>query len=189
MALDPSQPWHLQLMGRAIDGGPLQGPMAPVGARVFLQPGSFSNEGCGLGLTNQALVPLPAELFRSSWLLEAYELWNRPEGGQCLHQLQLSQPLLLHELRLEALPPCAIQPQLERQPWFNVSTLERNPCPAWAERVHLYQDPGQPFQATAVIYLDNKKRVAAAELFNPELRRPAREEHSTLRRCWIQYLY
>lgn len=176
-------------MGRPINGGPIQGPMAAIGSRVFLQPGSFSNEGCGLGLTNQALVPLPAELFRSPWLLEAYGFWDRPEGGQCFDQLQLCQPLLLQELWLEALPPCAIQPQLERQPWFAVSKLERNPCPAWAERVHLYQDPGQPFQATAVVYLDNHERVAAAELFNAQLRRPSREEHSIVRRCWIQYLY
>jgi hypothetical protein len=190
MTIDPQQPWHLQLMGRPMDGGPLIGKPRPLGDRLFLQPGSFADEGTGLGLTNHGQIPLPAGLYRSPWLLEGYQLWDQPEGGELACELRINQALLLHEQRLEAIPPCAIQPAAAAQPAFAVSTLERNPCPAWAERIHLYQAPGKPFEATAVIYLDKEGRVAAAELFHVPLRPLGRDAgYQIARRCWIQYSY
>lgn len=173
-----------------MDGGPLVGRPRPLADRLFLQPGAFADEGAGLGLTNHGLIPLASELFRSPWLLEGYQLWDQPEGGQLACDLRITQPFLLHQQPLEAIPPCSIHPAVRAQPAFAVSTMERNPCPAWAERIHLYQAPGKPFEATAVIYLDRDSKVAAAELFHVPLRPLGRESNYQMaRRCWIQFNY
>lgn len=190
MTIDHRKPWHLQLLGRPMDGGPLNGLPRPLGERVFLQPGALADEGSGLGLTNHGLIPLPAAFFRAPWLLEGYQFWDGPAGGRLACELQISQPLLLHQQRLEAIPPWSIQPYAAAQPAFSVSTFERNPCPGWAERIHLYQVPGQPFEASAVIYTDTQGLVAAAELFHVSLRTLAKGgEYQSVKRCWIKYTY
>jgi hypothetical protein len=190
MTLDHNRPWHLQLLGRPMDGGPLLGRPQPLGDRLFLLPGTFTDEGTGLGLTNHALIPLPSRLFRSPWLLAGYELWDQPEGGSPAAQLQIAQPLPLHEQRLEAIPPCSIQMAAANQPAFAVSTLARNPCPGWSERIHLYQSAGKPFEATSVVYIDKEGRIAAVELFHVLLRPMGRDvDYQEARRCWVQYTY
>lgn len=190
MSLDGNQIWHLQLVGRRTDHDQQQGQPRPIGSRFFLQPGTLTDAGTGLGLTNQTAVPLPPEALGCPWMLEGYELWNLPEGGERASWLPLVQPQLIHQPLLEALPPCAIQPDHDRQPCFELSRVDRNPCPAWAERVHLYQNPGKPFEATAIAYLNVQGQVAAAELFQVPLR--SAEHDGALvpqRRAWIRFSY
>lgn len=190
MTVDLHQPWHLQLLGRPIDGGPWSGPPRPIGQRVYLQPGTIADDGDGLGPTNHGLIPLEPALFCMPTLLEGYQLYEHPDGNAIAAEWRIGQQLLLNDQRLEAIPPCAIQLNRTRQPAFAVSALERNPCPAWAERIHLYQSPGKPFEATAVIYLNSDLQVAAAELFHVALRPLGRSgDYQPTRRVWIQYSY
>lgn len=189
MTIDGNRGWYLQLAGRA-QGEDENSKPRPIGQRCFLQPGTFQDDGCGLGYTNRDLVPLPADLLGGQWLLEGYELWDAPEGGEKAARWRISQPMLMHHLQLEALPPCALQLGLEEQPAFALSTMERNPCPAWSERIHLYQVPGKPFETSAVIYLNGNHQIAAAELFNIPLRAPVDSRGMVVfRRCWIRFTY
>lgn len=185
--IDGNQGWYLQCAGRLVDENQTVRPR-PIGRRVFLQPGTLLDDGSGLGLTNHDLISLPADLLGSQWLLEAYQLWDEPDGGQVAGEWLLNQPVLMHHLQLEALPPCAFQPALQRQPRFELRTTERNPCPGWSERIHLYNVPGKPFEASAIIYLNGNRQVAAAELFNISLRETV-ESMQVFPRRWIQFTY
>lgn len=190
MTLNLQQPWHLQLLGRLIDGGPWSGPPLPIGPRLYLQPGTIADDWDGLGPTNRNLIPLEPALFRMPTLLQGYQLCEHPNGGVIAAEWRISQQLLLHEQRLEAIPPCAIQLNSHCQPAFAVSALERNPCPAWAERIHLYQLPGKPFEASAVIYLNTGLQVAAAELFHVPLRPLGRSgDYQLTKRVWVHFSY
>jgi hypothetical protein len=189
MTIDGNRGWYLQLAGRG-QGEEQHGRPRPIGQRLFLQPGTLQDDGSGLGSTNRDLIPLPPDLLGVQWLAEGYELWDAPEGGEMVARWRISQPMLMHHLQLEALPPCAIQVGLEEQPGFALSTMERNPCPGWSERIHLYQVPGKPFEASAVIYLNGDRQIASAELFNTYLRTPSPDRGKALsRRCWIRFTY
>ena len=189
MTIDGNRGWYLQLAGRG-QGEEQHGRPRPIGQRLFLQPGTLQDDGSGLGSTNRDLIPLPPDLLGVQWLAEGYELWDAPEGGEMVARWRISQPMLMHHLQLEALPPCAIQVGLEQQPGFALSTMERNPCPGWSERIHLYQVPGKPFEASAVIYLNGIHQIAAAELFNISLRAPVDNCGKVVfRRCWIRFTY
>ena len=190
MSLDGNQIWHLQLVGRLTDHDQQQGPPQPIGPRIFLQPGTLTDCGTGLGLTNQTAVSLPPEALTHSWMLEGYELWSFPDGGERVGWLPLVLPLLIHQPLFEALPPSGIQPDRNRQPCFDLSRVDRNPCPAWAERVHLYQNPGKPFEASAIVYLNALGQIAAAELFQVPLRSAIHDGALVpQRRAWIRFSY
>jgi hypothetical protein len=187
--LDCRQAWHLQLLGRPIDGGPLIGRPRPLGQRIFLPEGTFADAGRGLGITNRDLILLPGDWFRLPWLLEGYEIWDEHAGGNLMKRLELVQPVSLHQQAMEALPPCSIRLDALRQSAFSVNSLSRNPCPAWSERIHLYQCADRPFDVTSVIYLGRDGQIAAAELFNVMLRPLKGEtEPQMAPRCWVQYM-
>lgn len=190
MGLDGSQIWHLQLVGRWTDHDQQQGPPRPIGPRIFLQPGTLTDSGNGLGFTNQTALPLPAETLVDPWLLEGYGLWDSPDAGAQVHWLPLVQPQLIHRPLMELLPPCAIQPDRDRQPTFELSRLDRNPCPNWSERVHLYHNAGKPFEVSAVIYLNGQGQIAAAELSQVPIR-SAQHDNALVpqRRAWIRFLW
>lgn len=181
---------HLQLVGRVVHDGAATIP-GPIGARIFLHTGSFSAGEDGLEQPhNLELITLPSELLDGPWLLQAYQLWNHPLDGELLLELPLVEPLLIERLLIPGLPPCAIQPSRQRQPLFSISTQARNPCPGWSERIHLYQEPGKPFEATAVLFRDSAGDVAAAELFRVPLRyQPPRVDSFQRTHCWVQYRY
>lgn len=188
MTIDGNRIWHLQLVGRLADHEHQHGSPQPIGSRIFLQPGTLLDAGFGLGFTHQACLPLPADLPAGPWMLEAYQCWDAPEGGTMACELRLIQPLLMHRPLLEALPPCAIQLGRDRQPVFELCRVDLNPCPGWSERIHLYQHPGKPFETSAVIYLNGKGEIAAAELFQVSLRSPEHEwALVTQRRSWIRF--
>lgn len=190
MTINLQQPWHLQLLGRLIDGRSWNGPPQPIGPPLFLQPGTIYDGGDGLGPTNHGLIPLEPGLFRVPILLQGYQLHKHPDAGIIGAELRIGQELLLNEQRLEAIPPCAIQLNSQHQPAFAVSLLGRNPCPAWEERIHFYHAPGKPFEATAVIYLNAERQVAAAELFHVSLRPLLHDgDYEPSRRVWVQYSY
>jgi hypothetical protein len=189
MTIDGKNSWYLQLAGRTQAEDQNSRPR-PIGKRISLNAGTFQDHGCALGHTNRDQIPLPMDLLRGQWLLEGYELWDALEGGEMAMRWRVSQPMLMHHLQLEALPPCALQLGLKEQPAFALSTMERNPCPAWSERIHLYQVPGKPFEASAVIYLNGNKQIASAEMFNIPLRAPVDSRGMVVfRRCWIRYTY
>lgn len=174
---------HLQVIGRwAGDGG--LGPLEPLGPRVFLQAGTFTEASDALGVVNLDPVPLPEVLLGQRWILHAYELWDHPDCGEKIETLRLSYGQEMTQLRYVSLPPCAIRPQQEVQPLFELGLQERNPCPGWTQRVHLYRMPNEPFTSTAVIYMDKREQIAAAELFAV----PLRYYHAGVaRRCWIRF--
>lgn len=187
--IDSNRGWYLQCSGYLLEENQ-SGRPRPIGSRVFLQPGTLVDDGTGLGLTNHDLISLPVDLLGSQWLLQAYQLWDGPEGGEMAGEWRLNQPVLMHHLQLQSLPPCAIQPGLQRQPAFELRTTERNPCPGWSERIHLYNVPGKPFEASAIIYLNGSRQIAAAELFNISLRSAVDSQGMQLvRRCWIQFTH
>lgn len=178
-------PLHLQLVGSGVDLIAI--PPAPLGARVFLQPGAFAAASEGLPPMNLEAIPLPEELLRSQLLLRGYQLWTAPEGGELVFQSPLPDALLLSDLPISCLPPCTIQPQRPVQPLFRVLLNERSPAPGWSERVFLYRKPSKPFEASAVLYLDGTRQVAAVELFDQPLR-PGRGRAPFVRRCWVSIL-
>lgn len=184
--LDPSTSYHLQLCGRPCTGDGDEGPAQPIGQRIFLQAGTIADLQDGLGLTNRIALPMPPELLDSRWLLEAYELYAQPADGQLLQRLRVADQHLINRPRMPFLPPGAIQPTQDRQPLFHHWQLERNPCPGWLERVHLYQLPGKPFEANAVLYLDQRLQIAAAELFHVPLRHDSGQVNSA-RRVWVHF--
>ena len=181
---------HLQLFGQLANSDIHYGPPAPIGARVFLQPGVFALVDQLLGPVNRALIALPADLIDSTFILRRYQLYDAPDGGCLLHDLPLVQPLHLERPNLPALPPGAIRLDRDPQPTFSLPQKERNPCPGWSERIHLYEFPGKPFEASAVLYLDRAGMVAAAELFAVQLRRwrPGSTQQGP-QRCWVQYQF
>jgi hypothetical protein len=187
-----TSPFHLQLYGQLAsdDGHCGYGPPAPIGLRTFLQPGTFSLVDELLGPTNRSMIPLPPDLIDRTFILRRYQFFSAPDGGQLLHDLPLVEPLSLEQPNLPALPPGAIRLDRDRQPIFTMPQKERNPCPGWAERIHLYENPGSPFETSAVLYLNQDQSVAAAELFNVQLRRwrPG-VGNQQARRCWIQFTY
>lgn len=190
MTLDGNQIWHLQLVGRWTDHDQQNGRPRSIGPRIFLQPGTLTDTGNGLGFTNQTALALPAEALVNPWLLEGYELWDSPDRGAQVICMPLVQPQLIHRPQMELLPPCAIQPDRDRQPSFELSRIDRNPCPGWSERIHLYQNPGKPFDASAVVYLNGQGQIAAAELFQVPLR--SGQHDGALvpqRRAWIRFSY
>jgi hypothetical protein len=180
---------HLQLIGQPTEGDHF-GPPAPLGSRVFLMAGTFAVEDEHLGPVNLSLIPIPQELLEQVFLLRGYQIWSHPEDGELQYDLPLAQPMLMERPNLPCLPPCAIGLHRDLQPLMQFPQQELNPCPGWKERIHLYQKPAKPFEATAVIYLDAQLQVAAAELFDPPLRqwRPG-VPNQRQRRCWIKYLY
>lgn len=184
--LNPQQPLHLQICGRHCDGTAQQGPPQALGPRVFLQSGSLRDEEDGLGQINRTAIPLPAALTDGRWLVEAFQLWTLPTGGELLLELPLVDQLLLNRPALQFLPPGAIQLAQQRQPLWCHWPQERNPAPGWEQRVHLYQLPGKPFQATAVLYLDGLQRIVAAELFDMPIRL-SRGQIEPARRIWVQF--
>lgn len=190
MSVDGNQIWHLQLVGRWTDHDQQQGRPRPIGPRIFLQPGTLTDGGNGLGFTNQTALALPADALVKPWMLEGYELWDGPDRGAQVIWMPLVQPQLIHRPVMELLPPCALQPDRDRQPTFELSRVDRNPCPGWSERVHLYQNPGKPFEASAVVYLNGQGQIAAAELFQVPLR-SAQHEGALVpqRRAWIRFSY
>lgn len=190
MSLDGNQTLHLQLVGRLTDQGEQHGRPRAIGPRIFLQPGTLADGGNGLGFTNQTALTLPADVLVTPWMLEGYELWDGPDRGAQVLWMPLVQPQLIHRPVMELLPPCALQPDRDRQPTFELSRVDRHPCPGWSERVHLYQNPGKPFEASAVVYLNGQGEIAAAELFQMPLR--SSQHDGALvpqRRVWIQFSY
>lgn len=183
---DSNASYHLQLSGRPCTGEAAIGPAMPLGDRVFLQGGCLADHHDGLGATNRALIPLPTDLLTGRWLVEAYELYSEPSGGEPLLILPLGDQLLLERPRLPCLPPGAIQPAQAQQPLFHPWRLERNPCPGWAERIHLYQRPEKPFETTAVLYLNQGHTIAAAELLQVPLMQDD-GSLATARRVWINF--
>lgn len=181
---------HLQLVGRVVCDGAAASP-GPMGQRIFLQAGTFSVGEEGLDQPhNLSLINLPAELLDGPWLLQSYQLWSHPQGGELLLELPLVEPMLIERLLIPGLPPCAVQPTRRRQPLFSISTQARNPCPGWTERIHLYQEPGKPFEASAVLFRDAAGDIAAAELFRVALRyQPPRADSYQRTHCWVQYRY
>lgn len=184
--LDSSACYHLQLTGRPCTGEAAIGPATPLGDRVFLQGGSLADLHDGLGPTNRSAIALPCSLLTGRWLIETYELYSQPSGGMPLLRLPLGDQLVLDRPRLPVLPPGAIQPAESYQPLFSQWRLERNPCPGWAERVHLYQRPGKPFEANAVVYLNQAHMIAAAELLHCPLIQ-ADGSLAPARRVWINF--
>lgn len=184
--LDPQQPTHLQICGRHCDGLAQTGPAHAIGERIYLQSGTLRDEEDSLGPVNRSALALPASLLDGRWLVESYQLWNQPSGGDLLLELPLGDQLVLHRPALPFLPPGALQLQRRRQPIWNPWPHERNPAPGWEQRVHLYQLPGKPFQATSVIYLDGQQRIAAAELFDIPVRN-SRGQIEPARRVWVGF--
>lgn len=182
---DTTSSYYLQLMGRPCTGEAHLTPAQPIGEQVFLQSGAITDEQDGLGLTNRSVLPLPASLLQGGWLIEAYALHD-PSGGAPVHYLTLTEALLLKQPRLPLIPPGALQPALHDQPVFHHWLMERNPCPGWAERVHIYQHPGKPFEASAILYLNPAQQIAAAELFQAPLVH-IDGSHGLARRIWVHF--
>lgn len=178
--------YHLQLAGRPCTGEAAVGPAMPVAPRIFLQGGSLADQQDGLGATNRSPISLPPDLLTGRWLIEAYELYSSPESGVPVAVLPLAEQLLLDHPQLPVLPPGAIQPERRWQPVFQHWRLERNPCPGWEQRIHLYQLPGKPFDTTAVLYLDSDQRIAAAKLLHiPMLQKDG--SLAPCRRVWVSF--
>jgi hypothetical protein len=177
----------LELQGRWVDSDAIA-PEASIGPRILLPPGSFSNENEALGLVNINPVPLDDQLLASPWILYRYVLYPaNDETGQRGDEtiaLDLSYGMLVDRPIYDAIPPGAIQPMSASQPLFtmNPSTMQRNPCPGYKERVYLYCTPGQPFQASAVLYTDISGSIASVELFDQKLRKL---NSDYMRRCWV----
>lgn len=183
---DANTSHYLQFMGRPCTGAAHVGASQPIGERLFLQCGTISDQHDGLGLTNRGALPLPEVLLQGRWLIEAYAFYDQPTGGQALHHLPLCQALLLNTPRLPLLPPGALQPGRPRQPRFHHWLLERNPCLGWRERIHLYQQPGKPFEATSILYLNQTLQITAAELFHAPLLQDD-GSRAIARRAWVQF--
>jgi hypothetical protein len=156
----------LELQGRWVDSDAIA-PEASIGPRILLPPGSFSNENEALGLVN--INPANDE--------------TGQRGDETI-ALDLSYGMLVDRPIYDAIPPGAIQPMSASQPLFtmNPSTMQRNPCPGYKERVYLYCTPGQPFQASAVLYTDISGSIASVELFDQKLRKL---NSDYMRRCWV----
>lgn len=183
--IDLSRHWHLQLTGRLVFG---DSNSRSIGTRLFLQPGVFSISPEGLGITHQRSIPLPLDILSChDWLLDGYQFWDAPEGGTMHLELKLHQLMHLRTC-LDALPPFLIRLDRRQQPSFYVGFHERNPCPGWIERVHVYQKPESPFEATAVAYIDGRGDIASAELFNVGVRLPSQGGATAYkRRLWVGY--
>lgn len=157
----------------------------PFGAAIEVPAGLFSDPDHQLGVINLERIELPEEALTASWLLCGYELSRAGKRKEAL-RLPLCDAQRMHRTQLPFIPPGAIQPGLQRQPMFALSVLERNPCPGWVERVHLYRDPDQPFEISSVMYLGGNMRIGAVEMFNIALRHT---HHPALRRIWLSMSY
>ena len=179
-------PLWLQLMGRWVDGGTIQ-PMQAICEPIYLPAGSIGMENDALGVINREPVPLDHKLMVSPWVLYAYSFSaSKPDGamGDEHILLRLSYGMMVDRPLLACIPPGAIQPEAPTQPLFTVNpaTLQRNPCPGYRERVFVYRTPDQPFQASAVIYVDGAGVIASVELFNQQLHQRNRD---VIKRCWV----
>lgn len=157
----------------------------PIGTSIELAAGLFSEPEHQLGVINLDSVPLPKSLLDASWLLCGYRIGSAGTTGEQL-ETRLGNAQLMHRSQLDFIPPGCIQPFQAVQPGFTLSTLMRNPCPGWVERVHLYSNPNEPFAATSVMYLDQTSRIAAVEMFDIPLRHT---HHPAFKRIWLALSY
>lgn len=158
------------------------GAVGPIGPSIQLPTGSFSEPDHPLGVCNLSAVDLPEALLDANWLLTGYEL--KGPNGAC--RLRLTDAQRMNRVQLPLIPAGCLQPMTSVQPTFTLSTLMRNPCPGWNERIFLYSNPDKPFEATSVIYTDVTGRIAAVELFDTQLRHT---HHPVFQRIWVALNY
>lgn len=173
----------LQLMGVLGEHFAL-GVAQPVGPEISLPAGLFSEPGHPLGLCNLDAIALPDELLDANWLLTGYRLSSSMLDKSLT--LPLTDAQQMRRIQLPFIPAGCVQPSVLKQPTFTLSMMQRNPCPGWAERIHIYANPQEPFCSTAVMYLDGNHRIASIEMKDVELRHVHRE---SFYRVWIALGY
>lgn len=156
----------------------------PIGKLIRLSAGTFSNRDHPLGVVNLIPIELQEGLLDANWLLCGYEI--KTQRREETFRLMLADRLPMRRVQYCCIPPGAIQPHSAVQPVFRLHKLERNPCPGWLERIHLYPNPEKPFDATAVLYTDIAGSIASVELFDICLRHSHQASH---RRIWISFQY
>jgi hypothetical protein len=174
----------LDLIGRWVADQAML-PEQVVGDPIWLRPNTISRENEALGLINLDPIPLDEQLLSAQWVLCGYRIREAADPQQSA-LLRLSYGLAMDRPIYGALPPGAIQPEASTQPLFamNPSTMQRNPCPGYKERVFLYRDQSQPFKASAVVYTDVDGLIASVELFEQKLRKATCD---IARRCWVSF--
>lgn len=177
------QDFVLQLLGVAGEHY-TAGAERPLGPKIELKAGSFADPEHPLGVCNLSLVQLPEELLEARWVLTGYQLSSK--ALEAPQRLPLVDSQLMHRVQMPFIPAGCIQPLASRQPIFSLSNLQRNPCPGWAERIHLYCNPKDPFYATSVMYLDSAGQVSSVEMRDVELRHA---HPNAFNRIWISLGY
>ena len=156
----------------------------PIGKTIVLKTGEFSGPDHPLGVINLKPIQITDGLLDGNWLLTGYRLNPYKGKGQLDCPLADIQPM--RSFPLSFIPPGAVQPTELRQPVFALSKYERNPCPGWLERVHLYSDSEKPFEATSVMYTDLGGKICSVEMFNVALRH---SHHGAFQRIWVSLRY